>query len=217
MTNDSLEWMFSCMQSIVFKRIGSKVRTNALKGLMDIVFIVFEKIGSKFDVIGQIYLKLYHDIVAKETALVHLSKKDKALVIGGGSLPATPVLLALSTDATIVSIDRDRTAVKEATQYVRTHHLEKNLSIVYADGLHYPVQLYDVIFVLYGVKQPETMLQHIAGQITEKTRVVLRVITDAHGALTDKTIDVTEHFIIKDRVRTETLGSFESLLLMKKP
>jgi precorrin-6B methylase 2 len=217
MTRDSLERVFSFVQTIVFKHIGSKVRTNAFKGLMDIFFVIFEKIGSKLDAIGSLYLKLYRDIVTKEIALAHLTKDEKALVIGGGSLPATPVLLALHTGATIVAIDKDRNAVKEATQFVRTHHLEKNLRVVYADGLLFPLEPYDVIFVLYGVKQPETMLQRIASQISEKTRVVLRVITDAHGALTDKTIDIDKHYIIKDRVRTDTLGSFESLLLMKKP
>lgn len=217
MTNHSLTWLFSSVQTIVFKRIGSKVRTNVFKGLMDFVFIVIEKVGSKFEVVSALYLELYRDIVTKEIALAHLSKNEKALVIGSGSLPATPALLAVSTGAAVLSIDKDRTAVTVATRYVRNHHLEKKLTIVHADGLRYPMASFDVIFVLYGVKQPEAMLEYIASQITEKTRVVLRVITDTQGVLTDKTIDIRKHFIIKDRVRTETLGSFESLLLMKKP
>jgi len=217
MTNRSFARLFSFVQSIVFKRIGSKVHTNAFKGLMDFVFILLEKVGSKFEAISALYLELYRDVVTKEIALAHLSKNEKALVIGSGSLPATPALLALSTDAIIVSIDKDRAAVNAATQYVHNHHLEKNLTIVYADGLRYPLSSFDVIFVLYGVKQPEAMLEYIASQITEKTRVVLRVITNTQGVLTDKTIDIGKFFFIKDRVRTQALGSFESLLLMKKP
>jgi precorrin-6B methylase 2 len=217
MTNRSLTWLFSFVQTIVFKRIGSKARTNAFKGLMDFIFIVVEKVGSKFEVVSALYLELYRDIVTKEIALARLTKNEKALVIGSGSLPATPALLAVSTGAAVLSIDKDHAAVTAATQYVRGHHLEKKLTIVHADGLEYPMASFDVIFVLYGVKQPEAMLEYIASQITEETRVVLRVITDAKGVLTDKTIDIQRHFIIKDRVRTETLGSFESLLLMKKP
>jgi protein-L-isoaspartate O-methyltransferase len=205
------------MQRIVFKRIGGKVQTNTFKGLMDFIFIVIEKIGSKFEAISSLYLELYRDVVTREIALSRLSKNENALVIGSGSLPATPALIAMASGAKVVSIDKDPSAVKAAIKYVHNHHLERHLTIVNADGLRFPLSSFDVIFVLYGVKQPEEMLAHIASQINEKTRVVLRVITDNRGVLADKTIDVGKLFIIKDRVRTQTLGSFESLLLIKKP
>jgi precorrin-6B methylase 2 len=217
MTNRPLHWSLKSLQTIAFEYIGSIVQTNTFKGFMDLLFIILEKVGSKFEVVSALYLDLYRDIVSKESVLLHLTKADKVLVIGGGSLPATPMLLAQSTGATIDLIDKDPTAVTAAKQFIRTYHLEHNIKVVNANGLQYPMASYDVIIILYGVKQPEKVLEYIASQVSEKARVVLRVITDEQGNIHDTTLDITRYFIIMGRVRSTTLGSFESLMLMKKP
>jgi precorrin-6B methylase 2 len=217
MTNRPLRWVLSSLQTIAFEYIGSIVQTNAFKGFMDILFIVLEKVGSKFQVISALYLDLYRDIVSKESALLKLTKNEKVLVIGGGSLPATPMLIAMSTGARIDLIDKDPEAVATSQQFIRTYHLEDKLKVINANGLQYPLASYNVIIILYGVKQPEKVLEYIASQATEKTRIILRVITDDQGNIGDKTLDITKQFIIKGRVRSTTLGSFESLMLQKKP
>lgn len=211
-----LEQLFSFIQSIVFERIGSKIRTNALKTVMDYVFILFEKIGCKFKIISEIYLKLYEDIVTKEIALAQITQNDRILVIGSGSLPATPILIGRKTNAQIISIDKDEKAVKEATHYVRSENLDKTVTIECADGFTYPVERFTVIVVLYGVKHPAEILDHLADRIDQDTRVVYRTITDARGNIQDKTLHFSEHFIVRKQVHTETLGSFDSFLLMKK-
>jgi precorrin-6B methylase 2 len=216
MSTSTLEHMFSFLQTIVFKQIGNKMPTNALKGVMDIAFIVFEKVGCKFEIISSIYLKLYHDIVLKELSMACLTKDDQVLVIGSGSLPATPALIAQNAQVTIVSIDKDRTAVKNAVSYVKNHHLDNRLSIEYADVLQYSVERFTVVFVLYGVKRPREVLVYLASHIHENTRVIFRAITDAQGKVADQTIDILKHFSIKGKVHSETLGSFDSFLLMKK-
>jgi hypothetical protein len=216
MSTSILERLFSVLQKLIFKQIGNRMPTNALKNVMDLVFVLFEKVGCKFEVISEIYLKLYHEIVIKEIILAQISSHDRVLIIGSGSLPATPALIAQNTHAQIVSIDKDCTAVKEATRYVNIHHLEQMLTIECADGLTYPVELFTVIVVLYGVKQPAMMLSYLASHIDQNTRVVYRTITDSQGRVTDKTLDISQYFFIKERVHTETLGSFDSFLLTKK-
>jgi precorrin-6B methylase 2 len=216
MSTSTLEHLFSFLQTIVFKQIGNKMPTNALKGVMDIAFIVFEKVGCKFEIISSIYLKLYHDIVLKELSMACLTKDDRVLVIGSGSLPATPALIAQNAQVTIVSIDKDRTAVKNAVSYVKNHHLDSRLTIEYADVLQYSVERFTVVFVLYGVKRPQEVLVYLASHIHENTRVIFRAITDAQGKFEDQTIDILKHFSIKEKVHSETLGSFDSFLLMKK-
>lgn len=215
MSHTLLERKFSILQTLIFKQIGNKLPTNSLKILMDLGFVLIEKVGCKFGAISDLYLKLYHDIVTKEIAMARISSQDRVLVIGSGSLPATPALVAQSTHAHVVSIDKDSTAVKEATQYVRSHHLEQFLTIHCADGLSYPVEQFTVIVVLYGVKHPAIVLRYLASRINQDTRVILRMITDSHGNLTDKTIDLSQSFQIIDHVHSETLGSFDSFLLRK--
>ena len=216
MSTSIIERVLSSLQTLIFKQIGKKITTNALKNIMDLLFILFEKIGCKFKVISEIYIKMYKEIVAKELAMAKISIQDRVLVIGSGSLPATPILIVQNTHAQTISIDKNRSAVKEATSYVKHHHLEQILKIECADGFQYPLEQFTVIFVLYGVKQPSKMLDHLAKHINQNTRVVYRTITDPQGKIMDKTLDFSTSFHIKDHVHSATLGSFDSFLLIKK-
>jgi hypothetical protein len=92
--------------------------------------------------------------------------------------------------------------------YVKTHHLDHQLSIHYAQGTEFPVEGFTVIFVLYGVKLPQLLLDYLADHINTNTRVILRTITDAQGNIKDSTIDLTR-FQVKERIHTASLGSFE--------
>jgi len=216
MSTPILEQLFFFLQNLVFKQIGGKIRTNDLKSIMDFVFILVEKIGCKFEVISEIYLKLYEDIVTKEITLAQISQKDQILVIGSGSLPVTPTLIVRNTHAQTVSIDIDPHAVKQAIHYVNSQNLEQLLKIEYADGFTYPIEQFNVIIVLYGVKHPAEMLRNLADRIDQNTKVIYRTITDTKGKILDKTLDLSQYFIIKEQVHTETLGSFDSFLIMKK-
>jgi 2-polyprenyl-3-methyl-5-hydroxy-6-metoxy-1,4-benzoquinol methylase len=216
MSTPILEQLFFFLQNLVFKQIGGKIRTNDLKSIMDFVFILVEKIGCKFEVISEIYLKLYEDIVTKEITLAQISQKDRILVIGSGSLPVTPTLIVRNTHAQTVSIDIDPHAVKQAIHYVNSQNLEQLLKIEYADGFTYPIEQFNVIIVLYGVKHPAEMLRNLADRIDQNTKVIYRTITDTKGKILDKTLDLSQYFIIKEQVHTETLGSFDSFLIMKK-
>lgn len=216
MSTSMMERKLSLIQTIVFKHIGKKFPTNTLKGLMDALFVIVEKVGCKFEVVSSLYLKLYQDIVSKELTMVHVSPQDHVLVIGGGSLPATPALIAMNTKATVVSIDHDRTAVADATRFVKSHHLGRTLLIEYADGLHFPVERFNVIFILYGVKQPNLLLEYLAEHCHDTTRIVLRAIADAKGMIADRTINISTHFLVRDQTRTDMLGSITSFFLQKK-
>jgi tRNA A58 N-methylase Trm61 len=216
MSTSKLERLFLVLQNLIFKQIGKKIRTNALKTVMDLFFVMFEKVGCKFDIISEIYMRLYQEIVTKEITVAQISAQDHVLVIGSGSLPATPTLIVRKTHARTISIDKDCKAVKEATQYVKDHHLDDLLSIQYADGLTYPLEQFSIILVLYGVKKPAEMLRHLANSIDQNTKVLYRTITDSEGKIMDKTIDLSEVFYVKDHIHSEALGSFDSFLLMKK-
>ncbi|HVQ01651.1 MAG TPA: hypothetical protein VMT57_09085 [Candidatus Thermoplasmatota archaeon] len=216
MAHRPLAWVLSSLQTIAFEYIGSLVQTNAFKGFTDLLFIILEKVGSKFPVISSLYLDLYRDIVSKELALLQLKKNERVLVVGGGSLPATPMLITMATKASIDIIDKDPEAVAAGQRFIHTYHLDDKLKVINTNALQYPMASYEVIIILYGVKQPDKVLEYIASQVSEKTHIILRVITDDKGTIGDKTIDIDKQFIIKGRARSTTLGSFESLMLVKK-
>lgn len=216
MAKRMLEKLFSLVQHIIFRQIGTKVQASSLKKLMDRLFVIFEKIGHKFDIISFNYLKMHDEIVEKEIKMADISSGDHILVIGCGSLPATSVLLAMKTKAIIVSIDNDHRAIKEASWYIKNHNLENRINLEHADGLSYPLKKFDLIFVLYGVKQQKEILNYLANNMEDKTRVIIRSTTDVCNKILGENTDLSRTFMIKDSVRSESLGSIDSFLLLKK-
>lgn len=210
------EGFFSLFIYIFYRQIGTKFRTDALKFFWDIFFVVLEKIGLKFDVISSNYLKLYEDIVEKEICMAKISSKDRILVIGCGSLPATTALIAMKTKAEIATIDIDSRAVHEASYFFKNLNLERQITVEHADGLKYPINKFDVIFVLYGVQQQKEILNYLAENMQDTTKIIFRTVCDTQGRLSNDSIDVSRLFLVKDHVSSEYLGSVDSLLLLKK-
>lgn len=210
------EGFFSLFIYIFYRQIGTKFRTDALKFFWDIFFVVLEKIGFKFDVISSNYIKLYDDIVEKEICMAKISSKDCILVIGCGSLPATTALIAMKTKAEITTIDTDLKAAHEASYFFKNLNLERQITVEHADGLKYPISKFDVIFVLYGVQQQKEILNYLAENMQDTTKIIFRTVWDTQGRLSNKSIDVSRLFLVKDHVSSEYLGSVDSLLLLKK-
>jgi hypothetical protein len=210
------EGFFSLFIYIFYRQIGTKFRTDALKFFWDIFFVVLEKIGLKFDVISSNYLKLYEDIVEKEICMAKISSKDRILVIGCGSLPATTALIAMKTKAEITTIDTDLKAAHEASYFFKNLNLERQITVEHADGLKYPISKFDVIFVLYGVQQQKEILNYLAENMQDTTKIIFRTVCDRQGRLSNNSIDVSRLFLVKDHVSSEYLGSVDSLLLLKK-
>lgn len=215
MSSPLLSRSLSLLQQVIFQQIGGTFHTNAMKGVMDRGFVLFEKIGCKFPVLIDLYLDFYRDVVRKEMALAGLSRQDILLIIGSGSLPATPLLAAELTDASIVSIDRDRSAVRAATAVIRKRGMEDRVSIVHGDGLTYPADSFTCVYIMYGVRQPQKILSSLPSRTCSSCRFIFRTITDPSGAILDKTLSL-DQYTVKDKVHTTTLGSFTSFLLEKK-
>ena len=206
---------FSLTQTIVFRTIGNKIPTKAAKPVTDIGFIIFEKMGVKFPAIADVYLKFYENVVRDETKLANITPSDRVLVIGSGSLPATPILINKLSGASIVTIDRDHKAVKKCTDYLHRNHLDTHITVAEGEGLTYPANDFTVIFLMYGVKNTQAVLDSLPRRTQNACRVVIRLMSDLNHQNVDN-LDLTTHFIVKNQVHTTTLGSFDTFLLEKK-
>ena len=215
MPSSLLDRFFSLAQAIVFKDIGNKFPTKSVKPIMDLGFIIFEKMGVKFPVIATIYLKFYESTVTAETRLAQITPGDRVLVIGSGSLPATPILIARTTGSKVVTIDRDPKAVKIGTRFTHSINLDKQLTVSYGEGLTYPARDFTVVFLMYGVKNTQAVIDSLPSRISDNCRVVIRLMSDEHHHIVDP-LDLTTHFTIKNQVHTTALGSFDTFLLEKK-
>ena len=211
-----IEKFFSYAYRIFFKQAGTKIRAGLLKNLMDKLFILFEKIGRKFDIISSNYLKLYHEMVEKEIKMAKINSDDLVLVIGCGSLPTTTVLISMKTGANIVSVDIDKKSIKEAAQYIKNIHLGDKIKLEHANGLNYSVKNFDVIFVLYGITKQEEMLEYLASNMGKNSRIIFRTTTDLQDKMHKGHIDLSKYFLVRDSTLSESFASIESYLLLKK-
>jgi precorrin-6B methylase 2 len=207
-------WTF---KNIIFQHIGSKMKLGSLKFFMNISFVFFEKIAFKFAKISSIYLEMYEEIVEKELSMIKPSKDHLILVIGSGTLPATPIIIARKTNAKITAIDIDEKAVKESSEYIKNLNLEENINIIKGNGVNFSLKGFDIIFVLYGMRRQKEMIDNLSNNIKKSTKVILRTILKERKAkIDDEYLDLSEYFIIKTTVQSECFGIVDSVLLEKK-
>lgn len=212
MSNKSIEKLLSFLQHTFFNKIGIKFRSSLLKNLMDFVFVIFEKIGHKYEIISSNYLKLYDEIVEGEINISKASSKDIILVVGCGSLPSTTALIAKKTKAEVIGIDKDPKAIADANRFVKNLNI-KNIKIEHANGLNYSINKFDVIFLLFGLKHKEEILSNFAKNMKDNAKIIFRMPSDIKEEDKKKLLN---KFIIKDCRRSKTLGSVDSYLLEKK-
>jgi len=88
--------------------------------------------------------------------------------------------------------------------------------VEHADGHTYPVSKFDVIFILHGVKKQKNIIEYLAKNMAENARIVFRTVYDKNGELSNKSLNVSQLFEVKNSVDSPYLGSINSLLLLKK-
>lgn len=207
---------FSMAHHLFFKEISPKFNEKALKHLMDKLYIFFEKVFFRFEILSTLYLKLYDEITNNEIKIANIQSKDRVLVIGSGSIPATAELIVEKTGAEVVGIDRDQHAVRRGKEYVKQHSLDERLHIRYANGSDFDVSLFDVIFISYGIHDENQLFSLMEKKMNPSARVIYRQPYDP--SFTDASLpsSILRTFKVKDQVSSPSLGSILSLVLVKK-
>ena len=207
-----LSWWYH----LIFQRLPEVFPANTAKGIMDPFFVYMEKILVKFPFLFYQYITVYEDMITQESHLVSLTDKDSILVVGCGSLPATCLLLAKQTKATITGIDYDASAIKYATGINKQLRYEKTIKFIHADGLTYSPTKYSVIFLLYGIKVHKEILRIYADILTEKTRIIYRTIEHLEEHDPQWYQELHQLYTIQGCYTTSSFGSIASYLLVPK-
>lgn len=215
MTHRLTDKIFSYSIHIFFEEISLKFQVEPFKNLMNILYIIFEIVACKFKILSENYLKLYDEIVEKEITIAKISPKDKILVIGGGSLPATPILIAKKTKANVISIDKDPNAIKNASKYLKNHNLDGKIKLKHADGKDFPIENFNVIFVSYGIKKNTKILEYLSKYIQYNTLIIYRSTSDSINHIEKKKIYLSTLFKIKDQIESMQFSKTYSFLLQK--
>jgi tRNA A58 N-methylase Trm61 len=199
-----------------FSHVADHFRAGALKSFMDPVFVIVEKIAGKFEAFAHYYLSMYDEMIDQEIILANITDCDKILVIGCGSVPATSILLAKKTDAQIIALDHDESAIIKAKDIINWFDVEKNITLVFAEGMDYPVDDFSVVIISYGIKEPETIIRHLKENISSNCRIIYRTAVDIQEGSSKGFIDLEGMFTVKDSILSSSFSSVISYLLISK-
>lgn len=112
--------------------------------------------------------------VLNEIKRAGIISTDKILVIGCGILPSTLIILAEETHAYLTGIDNNNKIANLAKTYINKKGLCNKINIEIGDGLNYPVDEFDVIFIAINVWPIDQILQHLAHDMKTGSRLVYR-------------------------------------------
>ena len=209
--------ILNILQDLIFSTIGDHVKPGSFKRTMDVAFVFFEKIAFAFEDASTFYIDMYQEMVDNELRLLKDYQLQKILVVGSGSIPATPVLIAKKSNVHVVCIDIDKHAIQKSEMLIKRMQLDNKITVKSGDGIHFPFEEYDAIFILYGMKSQKKIIDSLSQSLPEHIPVILRVVPQNDNALIDNTpFDLSSLFTVKNKVRSHSLGLLDSYLLERK-
>lgn len=144
--------------------------------------------------------------------MANVTKNDRVLLIGCGVFPSELILITEKTKAKVVGIDNSIKAVKIARKYVKEKGLSNLIQIEYGDGLNYPVNDFDVVFVAINVWPIDSVLKYLSKNMKKNTRVMCKSLkNDIIDVLENE--DLSDSLYLKSKLENPKTQSF---LLIKK-
>jgi len=208
MNKNIIDKLLSYSRKIFYEKISPKYKKNQLKLIMDFLYVIFEKFAIKFNIISLNYLDLYAELVQKEIKMAKITSNDSILVIGCGTLPSTSLLIYEKTNAKVIAIDKDKNAIRGAKSFLSNIKINDKIILKNADGLNYPLNDYDIIFVLYGVKKLEKIIDYLYKKANENAKIIIR----ANDQIDEK---IFNKFKIINKIESKYLGEVNSYLIIK--
>jgi len=206
----------SWLNSLIIEQVGIKFDPHKLKKYVDIVFILIEKIAIKYSRFLSLYINFYNEMTIKEINLANITKDDKILHLGCGSIPATSILLARETNAKVTGIDINNKSINEAKLTISKLNLGNKPEIIHSNALNYSMNLFDVIVISQGINPNIDVLNHISKNMKSKARILYRTSSSNDGTLAEKEKFLEDIFKIKEIVHHKKNGLLISILLNKK-
>jgi ribosomal protein L11 methylase PrmA len=139
-------------------------------------FGFLELLATRIDFFYQLLIKWRKPVFLNEIKMANVSSKDKVLLIGCGILPSETIMIVEETNAKVVTIDNNIVAVKHAKSFIRRKGLANSITIERADGINYPVEDFDVIFIAINVWPIDLVLRHLSTQMKTNARVLCKGI-----------------------------------------
>ncbi len=190
--------------------------------LKDIIYLkvlqviqLIEWLGTRWPAFGNWYRRAFYDkMIRSEVEKCSLRPGMKVLHIGSGPLPMTSISLSL-IGFSVVAVDFDLTAIKEAKERVKELGLTKRIKFVQADGADISSQGFDAVWISLHVHTKEKVLNRVYSDLKSGGKIVFR---NSRGwlSLIYPQVDTEQVFSQMDYISLKQKIGKESIVL-KKP
>ncbi len=134
----------------------------------------FEKLASRSRILSGMYMLPYRRLVRREGMLAQLTNDDTVLVVGGGSIPFTPILLTRFFGVDVHTIDIDPHAIKRARRILDRMGLASKVKVSLHDGTKPFGEPYDVALLTLQAEPKPQILKQLRSDM-KRTRILARV------------------------------------------
>ena len=201
-----------------------KIKNNFMVFLLKkqiIYFWIFiDNIAYKFEIIAKLYDKLICTVYKNEYEASNISNEDKVLHIGCGAYPLTEIILARTTGAKIVGIDRNPKAIKLANDIVNIKNLQDKIKIDHGNGMNYPLEEFNMIIVSSCTLPLLQVVDYIFKNVKNNSKVIVRELDAAVEPLINL-IDLQDNIILVKKIESHQFPFYKpfgwsSFYLVKK-
>jgi ribosomal protein L11 methylase PrmA len=147
---------------------------NWKRNLLCYLFYFLEVFSIKSRLVHRLYMKWIGDIFVDEFHMAQVTAHDQVLHIGCGSLPTMSILAAKESHAKVVAIDNDRKTILRVKHFITQQHLSNLIRAEYGDGVTYPVNSFDVIFIATNVSPVDDVFRNLASNVKPQARIICR-------------------------------------------
>lgn len=133
----------------------------------------FEKLMCKNKFTIDLYNLYYRKTLLEELKILNITKEDRVLCIGGGSIPSTAMEIASLTKADVSVLDRDMESVRNGRRSVAIKGIE-NLQVIHSKGENFDLSDYSVVHIALQVDHKEVILNEILKYGSDQVRVMIR-------------------------------------------
>jgi cyclopropane fatty-acyl-phospholipid synthase-like methyltransferase len=197
------------------QKIIMKLDQHKLKKYADLIFIFIEKTLVNFDKLYDFYFDFYSEMIKNEITLAGITKNNKIIHVGCGPIPATSILLAKKTGATITGLDKDSKSVKKANLCVSKMGLSNKIQIINKDVNNFSFKIFDIIIISQGVKPIKDILNQIIRSMKDKAYVIYRTTSLPNGNISQEDQFIKEIFTIDKIIPQKKNALLISILLSK--
>jgi hypothetical protein len=200
----------------MLQEFSEKFDIKISKKIADIFFKLSEKIALKFNYFLDLYIRYYDSMVNCEINLASISKTDKVVYVGCGSIPASSILIAQKTNADVVGVDKNKNTVKNARHCVNKYNLSDKINIKNAEASNFSFDDFNVIIISHGITPLDDFLKYLSKKASKKSKIILRTFSDDEGALCESDKFILDLFKVNKIIRYVKQGRVISVLLSFK-